>query len=290
MKRAVGFEGTVYVFTFVGLNVHNILKMLSPTNVKTYTVPATTVFLILITSSFGHAGIVNVQSVLATEAEPGISGGLKLSADWRTGNTDLLVLGAAPVARYRAGDHLLIAIVSGEFGRSRGERIIAKTFEHLRYRHAFTDRLGAEVFGQHAFDQFRRISLRALVGGGPRVIVIDRKRGQLSAGAAYMLEYERLREGDTADAGDTQLNHRASLYVTGNYELDAKIQVVETLYVQPRLNGLRDVRLLNETQLVVNLTETIALTTAFTLSFDSKPPETIEKLDTALKSALVVHF
>ena len=36
-------------------------------------------------------------------------------------------------------------------------KIVAKTFEHLRYRYTFTDSVLGEVFAQHEFDEFMRV-------------------------------------------------------------------------------------------------------------------------------------
>lgn len=236
------------------------------------------------------AGIVNVQSILATEADEGLSGSIAGSADWRTGNVDLLVLSAAPVARYRRRDHLLVGIVRGELGRSKGERIISRTFEHLRYRYQLHPRLVGEVFTQHEYDEFRRLELRALVGAGPLFHLLQADGYRLSWGVAYMLEYENLRDDMQPDAGTTDLAHRASTYLTGSYELDDRVQLVETVYAQPRLTEASDLRLLNESQIIVKVTEAIGLTTALTVAWDNAPPAGIEELDTSLKSSITYSF
>jgi len=236
------------------------------------------------------AGIVNVQSVLATEAEPGLTGAVKASADLRTGNVDLLLLSAAPVARYRAGDHLIIGILRGNFGKSKGARIISRTLEHLRYRNQLSKRLVGELFLQHEFDQFRRLATRALVGVGPKLAILSRSKLSVDFGAAYMLEYEKLRSDSEVDAGQDELQHRASTYLTGRYEIDDRLQLVETAYAQPRLTDATDIRLLLEIQLVVKATARVSFTTAFTVAHDSAPPAAIDKTDTRLKSSITVEF
>ena len=237
-----------------------------------------------------HAGIVNVQSILATEAGDGLSGSFTGSMDWRTGNTELLLLSAAPVARFRAGDHLLVGVVRGEFGTSGDNRIIATTFEHLRYRYTISERLLGEVFAQHTYDQFKRLRLRALVGAGPKVDLVSRDDLRLSLGVAYMFEYQELRDDGAVDAGDTEVAHRASSYLTGSYELDDRVQLVATVYAQPRLTDPGDVRFLQESQVVVQLTTTLSLKTSFIMAYDSTPPAEIKQLDTALKTAISYEF
>lgn len=237
-----------------------------------------------------EAGIHNVQSILATEADEGLSGAISGSADWRTGNVEYLFLSATPLARYRSGKHLIIGITRADHKTSAGNKIISRTFEHLRYRNQVTKRLLGEVFAQHQYDAIKRLRLRALVGGGPKVDLIDSKQFGLGVGVAYMLEYEELQEDGSADDGQTQLQHRGSTYLVGHYEIDEKVQLVETLYFQPRLTNGRDNRILNESQITVKLTDKLSFSTAFSLAYDSRPPNTIKRLDTALKSSLTLEL
>ncbi|HUH04334.1 MAG TPA: DUF481 domain-containing protein [Kofleriaceae bacterium] len=235
-------------------------------------------------------GIVNVQSILATEAEEGFSGAVTAAADWRTGNVDLLTLSAAPVARVRAGKNLVVGILRGEYGRASAGRYLASTFAHLRYRRDLRPRLQLEGFAQHELDRIRRLASRALVGAGPRLLLIDRGKLEVALGVAYMLELEQLREDMEPDAGQRDLQHRASSYAAIRYEIDDRLQAVQTAYAQPRLTNATDVRLLSESQLVVKIAPTLAFTTSFVIAYDAAPPEAIEKLDTALKSSITINF
>ncbi len=237
-----------------------------------------------------RAGIVNVQSILTAEAEEGFSGAVSGSIDWRTGSTDLLLLSAAPVARYRQSDHLIIGIVRGELGRTDGQRIIARTFEHLRYRYQLRDWILAEVFTQHEYDDFRRLRLRALLGAGPKVDLFRGEHGGIGLGLAYMLEYEQLQDDDEVDAGRTDLAHRLSSYLVGTYDVDERLQLVETLYAQPRLTDASDLRLLSDSSLIVALSKAFSVTTTFSLSWDTETPASIVELETALKSAIAYTF
>jgi putative salt-induced outer membrane protein len=237
-----------------------------------------------------HAGIYNVQSILASEPEAGLSGAIAGSADWRTGNVDFVSLSATPVARYSSGDHLLVGIVQTNYKTSNGDTIISRFFEHLRYRYHLSDRVLAEVYGQHEFDGIKRLKLRALAGVGPKVEILRDKSYGLDVGVSYMLEYEELQDDGPSDGGETDLQHRSSAYVVGRYELDERVQFFETMYVQPRLTGASDYRILNDAQISFSLTKRLSFSTAFNISYDANPPETIKKLDTALKSSLTYEI
>ena len=255
----------------------------------------------LIAARPARADIVNVQSALATEADQGLSGSVTGAADWRQGNSERLTLGLSPVARYRSGKHLIIGLLRGELFRAGDGEFDRKIFEHLRYRYFFGDRLLGEVFAQHEFNEVRRLSLRALVGFGPKYQLVDSDRVQVGVGVAYMLEYEKLQDDWVIDSDSSEgdaVNHRISSYLTCSYELDKdRLQLVQTLYAQPAATSPDDIRLLSESHVVVKVTKSIALTTSFVLAIDSKPPvdttgmePDVETYDTTLKTSLTYSF
>ena len=237
-----------------------------------------------------YAGIYNMQSILATEADEGLSGAISGSVDWRRGNVNFLFLSANPLARYRRGKHLIIGMMRGDHKTSGDTIIISNTLEHLRYRYQLSQRLLGEVFSQHEFNDVKRLNLRALVGAGPKYDLIDEKSYGLDLGVSYMLEYEKLGGGMYDDAGSTDLQHRNSTYLTGHYQADDRVQLAESVYFQPRLTDTSDLRLLSESQLTFKLTEKLSYTTSFTIAYDSRPPDTVKKLDTALRSSLTYEL
>jgi len=240
-----------------------------------------------------RAQIVNVQSALSTEAKEGLSGSASATADWRTGNTRLLLLGVSPVARYRAGDNLVIAILSGNYGKSADTTIAKTAFGHLRYRRKLRDRILGETFIQAMYDEIRLLKLRALFGVGPKFDLVKRKHFLVSLGIAYMLEYEQ--PNSSALETENTTYHRASSYLTGSFELDDHVQVVETVYVQPRIDDPGDIRVLDESQLVTKVTKRVALTTSLVVAYDSSPltkedGTELDTLDTTMKTSITVEF
>ncbi|MCP4447304.1 MAG: DUF481 domain-containing protein [Myxococcales bacterium] len=237
-------------------------------------------------ASEANAGIYNMQSILATEADEGISGAISGSANWRRGNVDYLFLSATPLARYRVGNHLIIGMMRGDHKTSGGATIISNTLEHLRYRYTISDALLGEVFAQHEFNDVKRLNLRALVGAGPKATLVNGSSYALDVGVSYMLEYQRLQDDEFADAGNTDVQHRNSTYVTGHYQADDRVQLAESVYVQPRLTDASDIRLLSETQLTFKMTKRLSFTSSLTIAYDSRPPDAVKRLDTALSSSI----
>jgi putative salt-induced outer membrane protein YdiY len=76
----------------------------------------------------------------------------------------------------------------------------------------------------------------------------------------------------------------------GRVKLLENMSLTETLYVQPRLTGFSDVRLLNETLLLVEPNKRFTFSMGFVLTYDSAPPATVSRFDTQLRSGIGVKF
>ena len=244
----------------------------------------------LFASSPVGAQIVNVLPMTA-EAEEGFGGGVEGGADWRTGNTELLLLSGKLQALWRKGDHLALALARGEFGLSRGETIVSNQLEHLRYRTTLPGPWALETFVQHDANRFRRLALRALVGAGPRVEAIDADHVRLYFGLAVMLEHERLGdETGNADASEETTVLRASSYLVFELDLGERLRFAQTTYAQPRLDAPGDIRILSDWSLQTLVRKHLTFKTTFLASYDSEPPESVQGLDTRLVASLALAF
>src|SRR5690349_13088171 len=236
------------------------------------------------TTTTAHAQIVNVQGALAAAPDHDDTiGQAELKVNWREGNNPLFDVGGAATLLLRRDQLLFLALARGEYGTSRGLTLTRKSFEHLRTRIELDDHWRWEAFAQHEYDQFRRLSLRALAGTGPALQIINEKTLALLAGAAYVLEYEQLDvRADVMDTGRRSFAHRASLYVTGREALGAGVEVVQTVYAQPRIDAPSDVRLLAELAVQSKLTSRVALKDSLVAAYDATPTEGVKRYDTAL--------
>lgn len=246
--------------------------------------------LMMLTTSVGHAQIVNVQGAIAKPpVENGIEGRVALKLGWTEGNAPSFDVGGSGSVVWKHDDSLTLAMVSGEYGSAMHVVNTKKTFAHLRERYTLSSRWRWEAFAQHEYDRFRRLSFRALLGTGPALQIIDDENHSLLVGAAYMLDVEKLdkRVGEP-DSGVRMTEHRASTYVTGRQRITADVSFVQTIYAQPRLDELDNYRLLADASLIVQLSERIALTDGFVASYDSRPPEQVKRWDTTLRLGLIL--
>jgi hypothetical protein len=250
------------------------------------------VLVLALTSQVARAQIVNVQGALAKPpATDGVTGQVEVKLNWREGNNPLFDVGGAGSVVGRLGNVLGLVLARGEYGTSAGLTLAKKSFEHARTRIELGPRWRWEAFAQHEYDQFRRLSLRALAGTGPALQIIDDKAIGLLAGAAYLFEYERLdRRPGTIDAGLRTTAHRASVFLTGHEEPGDGVLIVETIYAQPRIDDPGDLRMFGELSLLSKLASRVALKNAFTVAYDRTPPDGVRRYDTQLEVAIVVTF
>jgi hypothetical protein len=239
------------------------------------------------------AQIVNVQGQLAKPPPgDGVTAQAELKLEWREGNNSFFDVGGGASVLYRRGRMLGLAIARGEYGNAGGGVAIArKSFEHLRARVAIDCRWRWEVFGQHEYDAFRRLVVRAVAGTGPALQILHQDNVGVLAGAAYLFEFEQLdTRAGTIDAGVRSIASRASTYVTGTETAGPTVSISETVYVQPRIDEPSDVRVLGELSATVKLSRRFALTNEFTAAYDRTPPDGIRRYDTQLKVGVLAAF
>lgn len=238
------------------------------------------------------AQIVNVQSLISAETEKkeGPSLVIDASADIRRGNTSLLSVSGSAIGQYRSGRHLVFLLARGDYSKSGDAPIANKDLEHLRYRLGLVGPLLAEAFVQHDRDAFRRLSLRAIAGIGPRVRIAWFSTFDAAVGAAYMFEHERLAKGDYSDSGASIMSHRLSSYFVISTRVPPNLELGFTAYLQPRLDYFRDVRVLSETSALARATKHLSLKLTLTSAFDSLPPVAVAPLDTTLKGSIQASF
>jgi hypothetical protein len=234
------------------------------------------------------AQIANVQSLI-TKDKPGWTLQLDGSLDFRSWNSQQTVVGASAIGRYVHANHLVLLVARGELVKEQAVPIRERHLEHARYRYSFSHNpLDLEVFAQHSTDVFRRLDNRVLFGGGPRVRILDSSPLTLALGVTPMAEWERIGDGDPADAGLVRLRGRLSCYVMMGLDVGEWLVLRHSVYLQPRLDDWGDLRILNEFEGTVRLNKTFALKWTLVGMQDPRAPRAIVPIDTTIKSSFVV--
>jgi hypothetical protein len=162
--------------------------------------------------------------------------------------------------------------------------VVNEGFSHLRYNFGVSDRILIEALIQIQYNHEQRLRTRLLLGSGLRFELLRARDGLLAIGFTGLYEYEELESGKVIKI------LRNSDYIACRVKRNDHISVSNTLYVQPAFNDSKDVHILNELTLSVELAEWLAMTLEVHYLFDSEPPEGVKQYDLSLKNGLIVSF
>lgn len=212
------------------------------------------------------------------------------TAALESGNADLFEVGGRGRVDVRRTPHYAFLAAEGQYGIQDDDPFRDRLFGHLRYNYQLRPWLVAEAFAQLEHDGFSLLQLRTLAGGGLRVQYVDTDPVKVFQGTTPMYEYETL-DGSSLDRHpSTTSTVRWSNYLNVRLRLTDILHLTNTVYVQPRVDAVADVRLLHQAALGVDVTEHVSLTTELDLRYDSRPPETVESLSLSLRNGLNVSF
>jgi hypothetical protein len=109
-------------------------------------------------------------------------------------------------------------------------------------------------------------------------------------GVAYMLERDVVAVAVGAPDASLQIWHRVSSYATAQWQVDDRVLLATTMYVQPAVPDYDNVRLLSETVATFKVTKRLAASLSATVRYDSAPPSGVKTTDTEVKNTLSVTF
>ncbi|MGD8593386.1 MAG: DUF481 domain-containing protein [Gammaproteobacteria bacterium] len=237
-----------------------------------------------------HA-IVSMESVHLGKTPEGYSGAFDINAIGEYGNTEKSSVSTG-LKLVRKKDAITnFVLMNYQYGQSAGVRDKNKAFIHGRHIHQMTSKYAWEGFAQASSDEFTRLTLRLLVGGGARIGLwsqSDAMKGFFGLGGFY--EKEKLDIESTAEEDDTKNAWRGNMYFVVKAQINEHVSVVSTTYYQPNLGYLDDFRAIEDASLVSNLTESLAAKISLDVSHDSKPVSGVKNTDTTLKVGLDVSF
>ena len=254
---------------------------------------------------------VNTEKTRVGANEPGWGGTFDVNASLQRGNTEREILGAGVRLQYAwpppegasdgaestVGDqatgpaNVIFLVSNYSFTRLNDNRYINHAQGHLRFIRQHSPRISFEVFGQYQFNEFIRLEDRFLAGGGGRFALVQAERTEVYVGTGYMLEQETLDLPASLPDPRSSEHHRSTSYLTVRYNSEnERLRLVQTVYVQPRLDRLQDFRLLSETSFEIHLFQRLALAINLNVTHDSEPPTGIEETDVVLSNSLRYSF
>lgn len=227
---------------------------------------------------------VNTEKMRLQQRGDGLAGAATVSFDLDRGNSDVSEAAVAADLLFRRGRSAFLLFSSGSWLFQDKTDLVNKGFLHLRYNHGVRRGVIGEVFAQVQYDRSQDLRRRYLLGAGARLLPLDRRGGTLAVGVTPMYEFERL----TSDVEVATL--RISSYVSGSLHRAGRYALSTTTYFQPAADRIADLRILNETQLVLPITSLVSLTTTVSYRYDSEPPMGVKEYDLSLSQGIKVSF
>ncbi|WP_455207605.1 DUF481 domain-containing protein [Kaarinaea lacus] len=235
--------------------------------------------------------IVSMENVHLGKPPEGFSGAFDLSFDADYGNTEERTVSTGIKLQDTKARRINFVIANYEYGESSGSKIKNKSFLH--YRHIYQRRMdyALEGFAQLSSNEFTRLNLRALAGGGVRLAlgeITDTRAFLLGLGAFY--EREDLDVDTTLGEDETSEAVRGNLYLVLKFNFNENVSLVSSTYYQPDFSQFSDFRAIEDLSLVSKLTERLALKIGLDVSHDSQPPPAVERTDASVRIGFSVGF
>ncbi len=245
--------------------------------------------LLLLLTSSSMASIVNIESQRG-EIEEGFTGRFNLALGGASGNTDKINLRTGTRLEWKRNEITDLGILEYYYGETNDVRDTNRAFGHLRRTLQYRERRAVEGFVQAERNEFTRLSLRGLAGGGLRLTLSRGEdfRAYLGLGAFAVREILAA-HADATDAGARNFA-RGNVYLSLNGNLNDYTTLYNTLYYQPALDDFPDVRILNEAGLVIQLSRQIDLRSSVQVVHQSRPPQTVDRTDISYLTGIEYRF
>ena len=233
---------------------------------------------------------VNTEKYRKLTESLGFSGTASIDATINTGNNDEKEVGVEGHFDYNFTKSLLLLIVKGDYGFVNGKEYSDQVLAHIRYLFRWNENLSLEIFSQYDFDKNRLLLNRKLFGGGIRPIVFRTENSQMWFGISYMYEIEKFDLTSNSIHPINDFESRLSSYITYRLNIEKNIGLSSVVYFQPEIGNWDDIKILSENSILVDVLKNVGLRIDFNLRYDSKPPDSIKKLDTKSEFGITFTF
>ncbi|MBS1622115.1 MAG: DUF481 domain-containing protein [Bacteroidetes bacterium] len=225
---------------------------------------------LVLTGLPGTAQIINVENARMQSDSIGWMGGASASFSFNKSEQNVFSLNMSAHLQYKTKKDLWLIL--GNYGYLRGgsKRYLSNRFLHFRYNRKLTPWLRWEAFSQVQKDLVTDIKLRSLTGTGPRFKIVSTKKLHLYAAALLMYEIE----SEATSPVIKHFNWRSSNYISFTILPNENMEIISTTYFQPRLNLLKDFRLLNDLNLRIKTGKRFSVSLQWNLIYDQFPAGT----------------
>ena len=218
----------------------------------------------------------------------GVQGNVGLHLGGASGNSDFFTGGGAANVTYNTPTSSILILGDGLLGFRDGESFSNEGLIHLRYTWVKPPRFQPEAFIQANYARSRKLTFRALIGGGLRTILHENQTYSFTLGNSFMWEREHLNLTATDPHSDRISVIRSSNYV--NFQIRKKATITLTGYYQFMPNEVKDFRLLGNLQIASRVAGPLQQVTTLRYRRDSRPPLDIHKNEITIGTSFALTF
>lgn len=178
--------------------------------------------------------------------------------------------------QYKTGPHVFLLINDLSLMSVDDENIVNSGFQHIRYNYTVRDSsfLTLELLAQHQYNPIKLLSRRLIAGIGPRFRILNTDKATFYFGSPILFEHEELSD---INSSVTELI-RLDMYASVAWQVTKHFKLGSITYFQPVIKRFADYRISSETIFTFEITDKLAFNTGFEATFDSEPPDDIQKL------------
>jgi len=234
--------------------------------------------------------IVNMDELHFSDRGLGASGALFLNYSGANGNEDNSRIGMG--FNYRYNGEVASNLVSANVnrGESNGIRDSNNAFVHMRHIRNINNNRAWEIFAQLEKNEFTRLKLRSLLGGGLREKITDLEERQQFLGLGLFYSEEKLDQAQLLNEDAEQSYTRVNFYSLNRLTWSQNTKLYFTFYAQPVINDWKDYRLLGIASLNVAIDSNLKLKISYNLTHDSEPPALVKKTDSRYVTGFEYSF
>lgn len=247
------------------------------------------VFSVFIDQRLSAQTIVNVEAVRPKIDEMGYKAEAKLEFNGSAGNSEKFYTGFGHSSVWNFGVSQQFILMSFRYGESQGVKDANESFLHLRHVKPLAPQRFWETYTQTQTNQFNRLRLRGLIGGGWRWELPESNKVGYAFGVGGYYSHEEIYEVGLFEAEKEDMV-RANMYFSLKTIETKQLTSLFIFYFQPRSEQLKDYLLFATSILRVFCTEDLIFSIEATITHDNIPPATVKKTDLNYISSFILKF
>ncbi|WP_044410958.1 DUF481 domain-containing protein [Thiomicrospira microaerophila] len=238
--------------------------------------------------SHSALAIVNIENLRMDESQAGFSTSTTLSVSGKRGNTDEDIYGLTGGMQYIGEDTAVrnLFLYDLKNSQSNGTPYSESYFVHYRHTRQLNTHWAWEKFIQHQSEPLSDKRERNLIGTNARYrLTTSPFNGHAGVGLMYEQRSVKPNNQLTEDKGV-----RFNLYLDSKYKLSENTDWKISLYAQPKVDAIADLRSVASTGLTTRINQRFAFTFDLAYSHDAKPLTAQKSYDLNYKTGINLRF